>query len=305
MSQNIISQVYNFPTEFVENLHTLPNGHLLLSTMASSLLYTLDPKEANPQAKSVTDFGSNTTALTGIAPLDDNLYAVSGGLHTSFAFKRGSMNLYIVSLDKGTIVDSIPVPDTATMNGLASVPRNPHILLSADSIDGRILAINTRTRQVSVAFEDALLGPSDSSARNGSSGIRMPPIGINGLRTRGDFLYFTNSNQGTFVRVRIDEVGRKAGDFEILARSPAPNQIYDDFTFDLDGNAYVAVHSSSVVKITPQGVQTTIAGGEGDPMLKEPTSVALANDGKSIYVVTGGNFRSNPREGGQVIQIQL
>lgn len=268
--------------------------------MASSLLYTLDPTEANPQPRSVTDFGSNTTTLTGIAPLDDNLYAISGGLHTSYAFERGSMNLYIVSLEKGTIVDRIPVPDTATMNGLAFVPHNPHRLLSADSIDGRIFSINTRTREVSVAFDDALLGPSNG---NGSSGLL--PIAINGLRTRGDFIYFTNSNQGTFVRCPIDQVGNQAGNFEILARSPAQSQIYDDFTFDLNGNAYVAVHSSSVVKIIPQGVQTTIAGGEGDPLFKEPTSIALANYEKSIYVVTGGNSRSNPREGGQVIQIQL
>lgn len=296
-----ISQVYSFPTEFVENLYVLPNGHLLLSTMESSdLLYTLDPTEVQPHARPVASFDSNTTALTGIVPLDCDLYAVSGGFHTSYAFEKGSMNLYIVSLEKGTVVDSIPVPDTATMNGLAAVPHNPHILLSADSIGGRIISIDTHTRKVCVVFEDALLGPSD---RNGSLGL--PPIGINGLRTRGDFLYFTNSTQRTFVRVRIDQNGNKAGDFEILARSLAPNQIYDDFTFDSDGNAYVAVHSSSVVKITPDGIQTTIAGGEGDPLFKEPTSTAMANDGKSIYVVTGGMFSANPPEGGQVIQIQI
>ncbi|RYP52643.1 hypothetical protein DL769_010634 [Monosporascus sp. CRB-8-3] len=301
MSTTAINQIYSFPSEFIENLHVLPNGNLLLSTMESKgLLYTLDPTEAQPQAEPVASFDSNATGLTGIVPLEGDLYAVSGGLHTSYAFKRGSMHLYIVSLQTGRVVDSIPVPDTATMNGLAALPHNPYILLSADSIDGRIFSIDTRTRKVSVMLEDPALGPG-----NGNSSSGLPPIGINGLRTRGDYIYFTNSNQGTFSRIRVGENGTRTDDFEILARSPTASHIYDDFTFDSDGNAYIAVHSSSVLKITPDGVQTTVAGGEGDALFKEPTSAALANDGKSIYVVTGGRFSANPPEGGQVIQIRL
>ncbi|KAI1081849.1 hypothetical protein F5B20DRAFT_588017 [Whalleya microplaca] len=301
MSIAKVKQIYNFPIEFIENLHVLPSESLLLSTIRSvGLLYTLDPTAAKPQAEQVATFDTNTTALTGIVPLDGDLYAVSGGLHTSYAFERGNMHLYIASLQTGTAVDSIPVPDTATMNGLAALPHNPYTVLSADSIDGRIFSINTRTRKVSVVLEDAALGPGNW---NSSSGL--PPIGINGLRTRGGYLYFTNSSQGTFARIRINESGNGIGDFEILARSPIANHIYDDFAFDSDGNAYIAVHSSSVVKITPDGVQTIIAGGQGDTLLKEPTSVALANDGKSIYVVTGGKFNANPPEGGQVVQIQL
>ncbi|KAI1403494.1 hypothetical protein F4819DRAFT_450978 [Hypoxylon fuscum] len=299
------AHIYSFPAEFIENLHVLPNGTLLLTTMKSSTghLYTLDPKAPEPKAKLVTSFDSNVTALTGIAPLSpygDDLYAVSGGLHTSFAFERGSMSVYIVSLKTGTVVDSIPVPDTATMNGMAALPHHPHLLLTADSIGGRILSIDTRTRKVDVLLEDSVLGP---DANNSSSGI--PPIGINGLRVRGDYLYFTNSNRGTLVRIRIDQHGSPIGKPEVLARSPDALQIYDDFTFDNEGNAYLAVHSTAIFKVTPDGVQTVFAGGGSDSIFKEPTSVALANDGKSIYVSTGGNFRATPREGGQVIQIQL
>ncbi|KAI1847089.1 hypothetical protein JX266_006964 [Neoarthrinium moseri] len=188
------------------------------------------------------------------------------------------MAVYIVSLKEGRVVGSIDVPDTATMNGMAALPRHPHILLSADSIAGRILSIDTRT---------------------------IPPIGINGLRTREDYIYFMISSQGTFVRVRIDEHGNRIGDFEVLARSPDASQIYDDFTFDDDGNAYVAVHSSSIVKITSDGVQTTLVGGTSDLTLQEPTSVALAKDGKSIYVSTGGNVRTTARQGGQTTEIRL
>ncbi|KAI1852874.1 hypothetical protein JX265_012902 [Neoarthrinium moseri] len=210
------------------------------------------------------------------------------------------MAVYIVSLKEGRVVSSIDVPDTATMNGMAALPRHPHILLSADSIAGRILSIDTRTSKVSVMLEDYTMEPGLHNAVS-----RVPPIGINGLRTREDYIYFMISSQGTFVRVRIDEHGNRIGDSEVLARSPDASQIYDDFTFDDDGNAYGAVHSSSIVKITPDGVQTTLVGGTSDLTLQEPTSVALAKDGKSIYVSTGGNFRTTPRQGGQIIEIRL
>ncbi|OTB03623.1 hypothetical protein M426DRAFT_12341 [Hypoxylon sp. CI-4A] len=285
-----LAQIYNFSTEFVENLHVLPNGHLLLTTMESPTghLFTLDPKAPEPQAKLVTSFDSNVTALTGIAPLpggDGDLYAVSGGLHTSFAFEKGSMSVYIVSLKTGTVVDSIPVPEAETMNGMAALPHHPHLLVSADSFRGCIWSIDTRTHEVSVLIEDTVLGP---GAQTPPSGI--PAIGVNGLRVRGDHLYFTNSNQGTFTRVRIDPRGKP---------------IFDDFALDREGSAYAAVHSTEVFKITPDGAQTVLAGGGAGSLLKEPTSVALANDGKSIYVSTGGDFTATPRQGGQVIQIRL
>ncbi|KAF3002835.1 hypothetical protein E8E14_007236 [Neopestalotiopsis sp. 37M] len=299
------AQIYRFPSEFVENLHVLENGSLLVTTMESStgLLYTLDPMIPGAQPKLVTAFEKPITALTGIAPLPghgDDIYAVAGGLHTSFAFERGTMSVQIVSLKAGKVIDSIPVPNTATLNGMTALPRQPHLLLSADSIDGRIFCINTITHEVTVVLEDYALGP---GVHNPSSGV--PPIGINGIRARGDYIYFTNSSQGTFVRVRVNEYGHKTGDFEILARSPEVRQIYDDFCFDDDGNAFVAVHSTAVFKITPDGAQTTFAGGLTDSIFKEPTSVALAKDGKSIYVSTGGNFRASPREGGQIIQVHL
>ncbi|KAK8036951.1 hypothetical protein PG991_001265 [Apiospora marii] len=306
---SIVKSIYGFPVEFVENLQTLSNGSLLLSTMESptGFLYTLDPKAAVPQARLVTTFDRSVTALTGLSPLPgrpgEELYAVSGGLHTSFAFEKGSMAVHIVSVNEGKVVDSIPVPDTATMNGMAALPRHPHILLSADSIDGRILSIDTQTRQVRVLLKHDLLG----AVPVVNTSFPVPPIGINGLRVRGDHLYFTNSNQGTFVRVRIDEWGHCKGDFEVLARSPDAAHIYDDFAFDGAGNAYIATHSSSVFKVTPCGVQTALVddGGRYADLLAEPTSVTLAADGKSIFVSNGGDFRSSPRKGGQILQIAI
>ncbi|KAH8672907.1 hypothetical protein BGZ60DRAFT_374222 [Tricladium varicosporioides] len=284
------AQIFSFASYFIENLLVLPNGSLLLSTMTSTgLLYTLSPAVPSPQAHQVTNFSNNITAVTASVALPGyDLYAVGGGLHTSFAFANNSMNLFIVSLATNSIVKSISVPNTKSMNGLAALPSNPYVVLSADSIGGRVLRIDTRTSAVSVAFSDAALVPNAE-----------PPIGINGLKIRGQYLYYTNSNLETFGRIPIDANGSKTGTAETLAQIDGSP---DDFAFDTAGNAYVAVHPSSMVKITPCGIVTTI--GEGD-LFQQPTSVALAHDGASIYVSTGGDFLANPRTGGQILQIPL
>lgn len=293
-------QIFVFDSFFIENLHVLPNGKILLSTLSSpGLLYLLDLKDGDSENATATQISDlprfdNTTGITGIAPLGPGLFAVTGGKHIGFGFQDDSMHLYIVSVqnDTATVIDNIAVPNTASLNGLAAL--NDHTLLSADSIGGRILRIDTITKTTDVVLQSEALAPA------GSGFIQ---VGINGLKIRGEFVYFTNSNLGTFGRLPIDRLGNQVGEMEILARSPDPStQIYDDFAFDGDGNAYVAVHSNAVFKITPDGVQTTISSGDA---LKEPTSVAMAPDGKSIYVCTGGGFAATPRTGGQVVKIEL
>ncbi|KAJ4387597.1 hypothetical protein N0V93_008193 [Gnomoniopsis smithogilvyi] len=300
MAPAVATQIFAFASFFIENLHVLPNGKILLITLNSpGLLYSLDPNAENPES-SVTQIANlpdfhNINGVTGIAPLGDGLIAITGGIHTSYAFQDGSMHLYIVSLMENTVIENIAVPGTSSLNGLAAL--NAHTLLSADSIGGRIIRIDTLTKAVSVVVESEILAP-------GSSGLA---IGINGLKVHGNFVYFTNSNLGIFGRLPIDEEGNQVGAIEVLARSTSASDIYDDFTFDSAGNAYVAVHSSSVFKITPEGVQTLLVGDaqNSSSMLTEPTSVAMANDGTSIYVSTGGGFAATPRTGGQVVQIKL
>lgn len=292
-------EIFSFENDFIENLHVLPNGNILLSTLDSSgLLYIIDPDAAQPVATPTTDLPSffDITGITGIVWLRDDLYAVSGGIHTSFAFEMGSMFIFLVALKTKTVIDSIPVPDSACLNGLTAHPAHPHILLSADSIAGRIIRINISTKVVSIALEDEALHPGKDAPI---------PLGINGIRARGESIYFTNSALGTFARMQIDEEGNKVGEIEVIARSPSAKEIYDDFAFDSAGNAYVAAHPSSVFKIAPNGKQTLLSGGLGSSVFHHPTSVALAKDENSIYVSTGGAFDGDPKTGGQIVQVWI
>jgi hypothetical protein len=216
------------------------------------------------------------------------------------------MQVYVVSVpgdsESGILLDSISVPGATGLNGMAALPAMPRVVLSADSHGSCIHRINTLTRLVDVAFADPLLsyGPNFK-------------VGINGLKIFNGYVYFTNSGEGTFAQVNINDDGSKAGDVEIIARltgePPGMGHAFDDFTLDSDGNAYVTLHNNEIVKITPDGTQTTFAGGNDSTVFKNPTSAATSQDGKSIYVATAGaTAGKTPGEmvfNGQVIQLSI
>lgn len=295
-------QIFEFPSTFIENIHVRPNGHLLLSSVDTSVLFTLDPTARTPSAKPVVNL-TDCSGLTGMATVGHELFAVSSGIHTEFAFVNNSMQISVVHIPehhhhRAHVINTIPVPGTEMLNGMAPLPSNPSVVLSADSIGGRILRINTQTGEVDVAIEDSLLGYNNTTP---------VPLGANGLKIFGDYVYFTNSGLGFFGRIPIDSLGNRAGDVDIVARLQGAvglTNAYDDFAFDSAGNAYVSVHSYSVDKITPQGVQTLFAGGlNSSSVFREPTSAALSRDGRSIYVSTGGGTVDGKVYGGQVIQV--
>lgn len=188
------------------------------------------------------------------------------------------------------------------MNGMVSLPGAPHILLSGDSVGGRIIRINTKTRLVDIAFSDPTLGVGTGP------GGKSVPLGVNGLHTFGKYLYFSNSAQGTFSRVEIDGEGGEIGDIEVVARLEGEigmGNAYDDFCIDGEGNAYVTLHDSSVRKITAERVQTNfVGGGEGVKFL-DPTAAVMDADGQGIWVCTGGSVVDGLKIGGQVVWVRI
>ncbi|KAH7320281.1 hypothetical protein B0I35DRAFT_408961 [Stachybotrys elegans] len=300
------SLIFNFTdSTFIENLQVLPDGRILFTTLDTGILRVIDPRGRDPSPRPLVSLPS-TTGLSGIARLSEDIYAVTGGVHTLFAFEPGSMRVFIVDVSSGRIRDIIGVPKTAMMNGLVALPNCRTTLLSADSLTGSILRIDLSTRRVDVAFSDPLLNSTSAEV----------PLGVNGLRIRGQYLYFTNSGAGTFGRVPIDDRGNMAGKVEIVAQLSGRvsfTNAYDDFDFDRQGNAYLALHSTTVSQVSPSGKQVTFAGCAGDDVcdpafiFREPTSVALDNDGKSLYVSTGGNtgMGCSQNLGGQLIRVPL
>ena len=112
--------------------------------------------------------------------------------------------------------------------------------------------------------------------------------------------------------MKINDDGSKAGDVQIVVRlagEPRIGHAFDDFTVDFEGNAYVTLHNNEIVKITPDGTQTTFAGGGDSAVFRNPTSAATSQDGKSIYIATtGATAGKAPGEmvfNGQVIRLSI
>jgi hypothetical protein len=105
------------------------------------------------------------------------------------------------------------------------------------------------------------------------------------------------------------ETRDSVGEIEVLGRlngEAGMRNAYDDFCVDERGDAFIAVHSGTVEKVTSEGIRTTIAGeekGEG-VVLRDPTSCVMAGDGKSFYLCTGGSVVDGVKFGGQVVRIK-
>ncbi|KAF4762870.1 hypothetical protein N7455_010834 [Penicillium solitum] len=298
----LTTQLFNFTSSInIENSELRPNGHLLLTTFYKAHLYTLNPQSRNPKAELVATL-PGATALTGIASVGHDKYAVVGGVRGSYHYDNETV--YTVDFSKNatnpTIQTVAHIPDADMLNGMASMPSQPHILLIADARLGSIFRIDITTGISKVVLKnDALAAPANSSM----------PIGINGLQVVGNNVYFTNSALNIFARVSVSEDGETFGRIQVIARlereAGDTDSDWDDFAIDDSGNAYVAQPPNSIVKIAPDGTQSVVAG-EGDSLaIIGPTSVQIVSGGKVSYVTTRGGDEGGVSYGGQVVALRL
>ncbi|OAQ72776.1 six-bladed beta-propeller, TolB-like protein [Pochonia chlamydosporia 170] len=300
------TQLFQFPntSQFVENIAVRSNGHLLLDTFDHGRLYTLDPTAKKPIPRVVAQV-PESTGLTGIAEVAHDLYAVSAGILnlTDDSFEAGTSKVALVDLRDchdgklASVRVIAEVADAGILNGMASLQKHKHIILSVDSKTGRVYRVNTRNGKVDIAFQDDRLKP--------GPGPVLVPLGINGVKIFKGYLYLTNSQQRFVGRIKIDDFGDKTGDLEIITTLPLnPPKVPDDFSIAKDGTIYLGAHVDTLVKITPNGQWTALVEGSSAGFyLDGPTSTALSKDEKTVYVTTSGGGQTG--KGGQIVAVHL
>ncbi|KAJ5461716.1 uncharacterized protein N7458_003268 [Penicillium daleae] len=292
-------QLFNFSSYVdIENSALRPNGHLLLTTFDQGRLYTLDPSSRAPEAHLVAAL-PGATALCGITAIDHDKFAIVGGIRGSYSYTNET--IYTVDFTRDTVKPIIHtvarIPNAAMLNGMASLPTQPHIVLIADSRLGCLFRIDTKTGISKIAFkDDSLAAPANASI----------PIGINGLKVARGYVYFTNTARGTFSRVSVSADGLDFGDVELIAtlNMDATGGDWDDFALDTDGVAYVAQPDNSIARVEPDGQQAIVAGGGGTKDIIGPTSVQIGRNG-TLYVTTRGGTVDGISYSGQVVEVQL
>lgn len=299
-----IRQLYEFPYSiFLENLTVRPNGHLLINTFDDARIFGLDPSTQNILPTVVAQL-YGVTAGSGIVQVAPDVFVTSGGILnvTTGRTQKGSAKIFLLEPIKDEPSFSVStiaaVPDTESLNGMVSLPLHPRTVLSVDSLEGRIFRINTSTKDIDVVFQHPMLGLGN---------FTMPgALGGNGLKIHDGYLYFTNSIQQFFGRIKIEPDGSVTGGIEEILSFAGLNQLrFDDFAITKTGDSYIAAHPNTLVKVSRDGNETLITGDDNNLTLLDPTSAALSRDEKKLYLITAGSLANGTTTGGQIVELQL
>ncbi|KAK0619045.1 hypothetical protein B0T14DRAFT_495888 [Immersiella caudata] len=297
-----IRNIYTFPkNHFIENIAVRSNSNLLITSMSVPELFSIDPTVTSPTASIVHSF-PNCTGISGIAEITPGLFALVTGTWdlANTRANLGSIAIWTVDFNKPPahrIKFITTVANSTILNGITRHSINPTLLMAADSAAGSVWRINLLTGSSSVAFSHPLLQPTGTAME----GLHL---GINGLKSQGTHLYFTNSAQKFFAKVAVDFFGNQIGNIQIISNSTAAgtagNVVYDDIALDVNGVtgkgfAWIASHPDYAVRVavggTTGGEQMVVRNGT---VLLNPTAAAFgrgsAKERRTLYVTNGGEF---------------
>lgn len=287
-----VETLFQFPNNgsWIDNLALRSDGSILLTRLDTPEVWLVD--EASGNATLVHSF-ANATSCFGISEIDDDVFAVVVGNFStktyqptpgSFTVQKLDFNLASRTdterlVDQGQLAAVSPIaalPKAHALNGMTSFTKESHLVLIADSPVGVVWKLNVQTGEYSVALNDTTMLPAEGQAL---------PLGVNGLKLVDDYVYYSSTTRMQFGRVRVNSDATPAGDYEIIASGFLP----DNLDVTTDGTAYIATDpQNSVVRITPYGQISLVAGGQLSTQIPGPTSCRLSADEKELYVGTSG-----------------
>src|SRR3569833_189454 len=290
---------------WVENIAVRSNGQLLVTLFSSPELYQIDPTEKHPTPKLVATF-PECLGILGITEIQEDVFAITkGNFSLTGALAPKSFSVWKADFrnrQTPTLSSIVDIPEAVMLNGATTVTgKGSKFILIADSIAGVIWRVNLETQKYDIAYTETATQPTEP----------FPPgFGANGVHTRNGFLYFTKANRG-FYRVPIHDDGTPAGPVKLFA-DLAPS---DDFTFDEQGNAYVARGAADIIaKVAPTGAAASMnfTNENANVLIEGNTALAFGRtlrDLSTLYVTTNGGWsglvNGTEQQGGKVLAIEL
>ncbi|KAB5525513.1 hypothetical protein GE09DRAFT_1257173 [Coniochaeta sp. 2T2.1] len=272
-----IRQLAQFPNNtWVENIAIRSNGQLLVTLFTSPDVYQIDPFPKHPVPPKLVAHFPDALGLLGITEIKEDVFAIAKGIFDpSGDLTPGSFLVWKADFRGGrempTLSRIADVPDTTIINGMTLVKKGGRILLLADSLAGVVWRLNLDTLKYDIVLNDTTTRPNGALAEGG--------FGVDGVRCRDGFLFFTNTNLG-FFRVRIRDDGTVVERVERMAGFSGA----DDFDFDDRADAAT--------------------------LLEGTTGVMFGRtkyDRSTLYVTTNGGFEEavpgEPIPGGRVLAI--
>ncbi|KAJ5808989.1 hypothetical protein N7474_010258 [Penicillium riverlandense] len=305
-----VETLYQFPQNgsWVSNLAFRPDGSLLFTRLDVPEVWLVNTTSGDA---SVAHSFSNVTSCFGISEIEDDVFAVVIGNFSTKTYQPTPGSFSLQKLDFNNVdvkeddrISKLPaaseiaaLPDAQALNGMATLSKESNLVLIADSPKGAVWKVHTKSGNYSVALNHTTMLPAEGQAL---------PLGVNGLKVVDDYVYYSSTTRMEFCRVKVDSDGTAVGDYEVIASGFLP----DNFDVTSEGTAYVATDpQNSVVRITPIGQISLVAGGQLSTQMPGPTSCRLAEDGKSLYVGTSGGqvapVLGTFQEPGKVVKITL
>ncbi|KAF6514359.1 hypothetical protein HZS61_005493 [Fusarium oxysporum f. sp. conglutinans] len=141
-------------------------------------------------------------------------------------------------------------------------------------------------------------------------------FGINGIKVRDSYLYFTNSNAVKIYRIAITPAGypKKGAKPQLVADLSSGVGFFDDFEFDTNGNIYAATNfDNSIVFVDVKtGKWRTVVGGIHEMTVAGSTAAAFSygkKGEKTLYVSTSGALAKpvdgTKTEGAKVVAVKI
>ncbi|KAK4496836.1 hypothetical protein PRZ48_011285 [Zasmidium cellare] len=202
---------------WAENLYIRTDGSIIVSLYeggpGQNVLVT--PQARGPATVQVLHrFPNENIGALGTGELEPDVFYFAtverGRLATDSPAATGQIWSFDLNDFNGTelAVRLISNPtDSILPNGMTTTPGQPRKLLVADSQQGLIWRVDPETGVYDVASNDTLLHNVTSS---------LVGLGVNGIHTKGNFLYFTNTQENLFGRFPISDSGLQVGPAEIL-----------------------------------------------------------------------------------------
>jgi hypothetical protein len=298
-----LSVAAEFPTHFfLENLALRADNSMLISAVMRNELYYVPQPKPDGEVKPVLVHTFNENAW-GILELERDVFVMfTGNDYTTLEAYLWRLDLrgwtpgapltpeLIFSFPKGMLAP----------NGCCTL--TPEIIFVPNMWVGQIVRVDLPregTPQAKVWLQH------ESMAHVKNDLPPPPQPGINGVHysAKTQHVYYTNTGQKLFMRVRID-----SGTLEPIG---APEQLasggmYDDFCIDDEkGVAFVTDHRGNKidrVPLEPDGEAVrAIAGEPLDLLLLGPTSLAWGRMpgeyGRVAYVTTDGGNVAPPPDG--------
>lgn len=255
---------------FVENVAVANDGTVFISLHSH---HRID--RYRPETNQLDVFCELPAPAAGLAFDADGMLWVTGG-------EVGRPPGFIWRLQPdGQAEEWLQVVDALFLNGCAILP-SQRVLLVAESLTGRILAVDQRTRSWSAWTEDDFLRPEHE---------QMP--GANGIKLDQGAVWVSVTDRDAIVRMPVGPAGT-AGPPEVVAERLRA----DDFAFGESGAMFIATHvAQTVVRLDANGTRTTIAGPDQGAVGSTACAFGRAGeDRRALYVTTNGGI-SFPYEG--------